>query len=428
MKWELVALEQLVDLADPGVWGPEDVECGVRILRSTNFRDDGSLDLGRTAFRSVPPVKRRQKTLESGDIILERSGGGPSQPVGRVCYFDGAEEPHLFGNFCQRLRPNPKLLEPRFLFWHLYYLHRSGGTRAYQRQTTGIRNLDFHGYLRHPVPLPQPSEQRRIVGILDQANRLCQLRSEAEEKAERLLPVLLTRILGRPETWPSDSDCKPLGSLASFVSGATPPKSVEAFWQGGVPWVSPKDMKTDFLSDSQDHVSEAAVQEANLRLIERGTTLLVVRGMILARTIPLAMNLTPVTINQDMKALLPKRESITGTYLWAALTVARQQLRSLVRTAGHGTRKLDTPDLMQFRVPLPTPDQTQKVSSVVETHRHLVESREKGALATNRLFRLLLSRAFSGSLTSAWRESEGAEVLEENSRNDSCSDHMEGVA
>lgn len=428
MKWELVALEQLLDLADPGVWGPKDAEYGVRILRSTNFRDDGSLDLGRTALRSVPAVKRCQKTLESGDIILERSGGGPSQPVGRVCYFDGAKEPHLFGNFCQRLRPNRKLLEPRFMFWHLYYLHRSGGTRAYQRQTTGIRNLDFHGYLRHPVPLPQLSEQRHIVGILDQAIRLCQLRAEAEEKAEGLLPVLLTRILGRPETWPGDSDCKPLGSLTSFVSGATPPKSVEDFWQGGVPWVSPKDMKMDFLSDSQDHVSESAVQETNLRLIERGSTLVVVRGMILARTIPLAINLSPVTINQDMKALLPKGEPVTGTYLWAALTVARQQLRGLVRTAGHGTRKLDTPDLMQFRIPLPTPDQIQQVNSAVETHRHLVESRQKGALAINRLFRLLLSRAFSGSLTSAWRESQAAELLEESSRDHGRSGQTESVA
>lgn len=427
MKWEPVALEQLLDLADPGVWGSKAAEDGVRIVRSTSFRDDGSLDLGKSALRSVPAFKRRQKTLESGDIILERSGGGPSQPVGRVCYFDGAKEPHLFGNFCQRLRPNQRLLDPRFLFWHLYQLHRSGGTRMYQRRTTGIRNLDFPGYLRHPVPLPHLAEQRHIVGILDQANRLCQLRSEADEKTERVLPVLLTRILGRPETWLGASGCKPLGTLASFVSGATPSKSVEGFWQGSVPWISPKDMKTDFLSDSQDHVSEAAVQETKLRLIERGSALVVVRGMILARTIPLTINLSPVTINQDMKALLPKKEPITGTYLWAALTVAKQQLRSLVRTAGHGTRKLDTPDLMRFQIPIPDPDQIQQVSSAVETHRHLVEGRRKSALATNRLFRLLLSRAFSGSLTSVWRESQAAELLEESWRDHSGSGHMEGV-
>ena len=308
--------------------------------------------------------------------------------------------------------------EPRYLYY--YFLAQQIPSRGYSRHFRFLRETSVRWVPR--------SEQRHIVGILDQANRLLELRSEADEKGARVLPVLLTRILGRPETWRSDASCKPLGSLASFVSGATPPKSVAGFWQGGVPWVSPKDMKTDFLLDSQDHVSDAAVQKTNLRLVERGSTLVVVRGMILARTVPLAINLNPVTINQDMKALLPKKEPITGTYLWAALTVAKQQLRSLVRTAGHGTRKLDTPDIMQFRIPLPTPDQLQQVSSAVDTHRHLVESRQEGALAINRLFRLLLSRAFSGSLTSVWREGQAAELLEEGSRDHIGSGHMEGVA
>ncbi len=313
----------------------------------------------------------------------------------------------------------------RYLAWCLSH-HARQITRL--AGSTTFKEVTKRSLRRFLIPMPPPPEQRRIVEILDQVDRLRQLRTEADEKAERVLPVLLTRILGRPETWLGDAGCEPLGSLASFISGATPSKSVQGFWQGDVPWVSPKDMKVDFLSDSQDHVSDAAVKETNLRLIERGNTLVVVRGMILARTIPLAINLNPVTINQDMKALLPSREPITGTYLWAALTVARQRLRGLVRTAAHGTRKLDTPDLMQFRIPLPTPDQIQQVSSAVETHRHLVESRQKGALLTDRLFRLLVSKAFSGSLTSVWRQNQAAEVLEESSRGHSCSGHMEGVA
>ncbi len=328
--------------------------------------------------------------------------------------------------FCV-LRANRQVLEPRYLYYRVtapdFVAELSSKVRGASYPAVSDRDVK-----NLKIELPSVSEQRRIVTLLDQANRLRQLRSEADERAERVLPVLLTRILGRPETWLGDSGCKPLGSLASFVSGATPPKSVEGFWQGGVPWVSPKDVKADFLPDSQDHVSDAAVRETNLRLIEPGSTLVVVRGMILARTVPLAINLNPVTINQDMKALLPKAEPITGAYLWAALTVAKQQLRGLVRTAGHGTRKLDTPDLMQFRIPVPTPDQTQQVRSAVDTHRHLVKSRQKGALAINRLFRLLLSRAFSGSLTSVWREGQAAELLEESSRDHTCSGHMEGVA
>ncbi len=307
--------------------------------------------------------------------------------------------------------------EPRYLYYYL--LARRIPSRGYSRHFRLLRETSIRW-----VPLP---EQRHIVGILDQAYRLCDLRAEANAKADRILPALLVRVLGHPANWHTDPRCEPLEELATPVSGATPSKRVEAFWQGSVPWVSPKDMKVEFLSDSQDHVSEAAIHETNLNVIEQGSALVVVRGMILARSVPLAINMTPVAINQDLKALVPRTEEITGTYLWAALTAAKPQLKSLVRTAGHGTRKLDTPDLMQFRIPCPDPDQIRQVSSAVENHRQLVERRRESALAMNRLFTLLLNKAFDGSLTAAWREAHPA-VLREDAHDRHLAGPMEGVA
>ena len=293
--------------------------------------------------------------------------------------------------------------EPRYLYYYL--LTQQIPSRGYSRHFRLLRETSVRWVPR--------LEQRHIVGILDQANRLCDLRAKANAKAGRILPALLVRVLGSPANWHTDPCCEPLGELASPVSGATPSKRVEAFWQGSIPWVSPKDMKVEFLSDSQDHVSEAAVQETNLNLIDRGSALVVVRGMILAHSVPLAINLTPVAINQDLKALVPRTEEVTGTYLWAALTAAKPQLKSLIRTAGHGTRKFDTPDLMEFRIPRPDPDQIRQVSAAVETHRQLVERRRESALSLNRLFTLLLNKAFDGSLTAAWREAHPAVLCED---------------
>lgn len=307
--------------------------------------------------------------------------------------------------------------EPRYLYYYL--LAQQIPSRGYSRHFRLLRERSVRWVPR--------LEQRHIVGILDQANRLRDLRARANAKADRILPALLVRALGSPANWHSDRCCEPLGELATPVSGATPSKRVEAFWQGSVPWVSPKDMKVEFLSDSQDHVSEAAIQETSLNLIERGNALVVVRGMILARSVPLAVNLTPVTINQDLKALVPRTEGVTGTYLWAALTAAKVQLKSLVRTAGHGTRKLDTPDLMAFRIPRPDPDQIREISSIVETHRQLVERRRESELSLNRLFTLLSTKAMDGSLTAAWRETHAA-VLPEDSHDRHLAGPMEGVA
>lgn len=398
---------------------------------TSTFRYVDIAGIDRVAKTIKPPLvlqgaeapSRARKVIRGGDVLVSTVRPNLNAVALVPKELDGEI---ASTGFCV-LRANRQVLEPRFLYYRVtapdFVAELSSKVRGASYPAVSDRDVK-----NLKIAIPSVSEQRRIVSLLDQANHVRQLRSDADDKAERVLPVILTRVLGPSEAWLGDSDCEPLGTLVSFVSGATPPKSVEGFWQGDVPWVSPKDMKTDFLSDSQDHVSGAAVQETNLRLIERGSALVVVRGMILARTVPLAINLSPVTINQDMKALLPKREPITGTYLWAALTVAKRQLGSLVRTAGHGTRKLDTPDLMRFRIPLPSADQIEQVSSMAEAHRRLVENRQKGALAMNRLFRLLLSRAFSGSLTSAWRERETAELLKKSSRNHGCAGNMEGVA
>lgn len=430
MNWSTPPLKHLLLAAGSGTWGrpPEGSEPAYPVLRSTNIQD-GRLQFDSTPLRSVSEKAASEYLLKLGDILVTTSSGSPSL-LGKNAIVEelpGHGGKFVFSNFTWRLRPDPKVLVPKYLYYFLNSPRARAELARIQSTTSGLRNLDTKSYLIQPVPLPTLPEQHRIIEILDQADRLRRLRTEADAYTDGVLPAILVRVLGSPANWHTDPRCEPLEELAIPVSGATPSKRVGAFWEGSVPWVSPKDMKVEFLSDSQDHVSEVALQETNLKLIEQGSALVVVRGMILARSVPLAINLSPVTINQDMKALEPRTEEVTGTYLWAALTAAKAQLKNLVRTAGHGTRKLDTPDLMEFRIPRPDPDQLRQVSSVVETHRQLVERRRESELSLKRLFTLLLAKAFDGSLTAAWREAQATALLED-SHGSQIAGPMEGVA
>ena len=100
-------LADLLDLCDSGVWGNEEPASGMSVLRSTNFRNDGTLNFENLALRAIEPAKRVSKLLSRGDLLLEKSGGGPSQPVGRVVLFNGDGLPHTFGNFIARLGRSP---------------------------------------------------------------------------------------------------------------------------------------------------------------------------------------------------------------------------------------------------------------------------------------------------------------------------------
>jgi len=103
-----------------------------------------------------------------------------------------------------------------------------------------------------------------------------------------------------PEHW----DLVPLKHLCDFSGGGTPTKENLNYWTNGtIPWVSPKDMKSFYITQTQDYITERAIQESSTNYVEAGTLLMVVRSGILQRTIPIAINQIRVTMNQDMKAL-----------------------------------------------------------------------------------------------------------------------------
>nr|QQZ50549.1 restriction endonuclease subunit S [Phenylobacterium glaciei] len=109
----------------------------------------------------------------------------------------------------------------------------------------------------------------------------------------------------------------PLADLCRIMSGGTPPKSESRYWTGDIPWVSGKDMKSPRLVDSIDHVSPEAVG-AGTRIAPAGAVFLLVRGMGLAKDLPIAVATRDMAFNQDIKALVPN-ELGTGAFLRAAI-------------------------------------------------------------------------------------------------------------
>ena len=363
---------------------------------------EGTRYVTRTAEAVTEAGKAKSVFVGPGTLLLSNSASVGRPVITKIgaCIHDG----------WLVLDQLAQSVDQSYLYWALT-AHRERLIRLAPSGTQA--NLNTGIVATFSIPIPDLSEQRRIVDILDQAEHLRRLRVEADAKGNRILPALVTRVLGNPGTWEPGPHCRPLENLVRPVSGATPSKKTGRFWVNDMPWITPKDMKRDFLSDSKVHVSRAALDETNLKIIEQGSALIVVRGMILARNVPVALNLCPITINQDMKALIPKTKDVTGAYVWAALRLAKERLRALVRTAGHGTRKLDTPDLMQFSIPLPNSEQLKQVKFIVTNHRLSLERRQESKRLIDRLFAVTLKKAFDGSLTSAWRETHLNELLQE---------------
>lgn len=175
--WDCMPLRELCDFHN-GLWtgknGPFET---ATVIRNTNFTPDGRIDLSDVAVLQVEARHLAKRRLRKGDIIIEKSGGGPKQPVGRVVLFELDAAGYSFSNFTSVIRvKNPKTLDPAYLHRVLHWWYVNGLTEPLQRRSTGIRNLDFDAYKNLEVPVPLLDEQKHIVakleGLLDATNTL----------------------------------------------------------------------------------------------------------------------------------------------------------------------------------------------------------------------------------------------------------------
>lgn len=157
-----------------GLWKTDDNDSiNVSVIRSTEFSDYGTICFDK--LEPIPVKKTQYKTrkLIPSDIIIERSGGGPDQPVGRVCYFEERYGEYSFSNFtsCIRVTDNNVIL-PKYLFYFLDYYWELGGTDRIQNQTTGIRNLDYELYKMIKIPMLSREGQKQAISVIDKIQNI----------------------------------------------------------------------------------------------------------------------------------------------------------------------------------------------------------------------------------------------------------------
>ncbi len=191
----------------------------------------------------------------------------------------------------------------------------------------------------------------------------------------------------------------PLGELCTILSGGTPSKANPAFWKGDIPWVSGKDLKKPRLADVVDHISADGLVDGS-RLAPAGSVLLLVRGMGLAKDLPVSVALRPMAFNQDVKALVPKRD-VSGAFLRAAIYHAKDQLLSRIVPSAHGTMTLNLDDIETLRIPVP--DQSEDSEQVATALELLMQAADTSDAEVDRalaLKQVTMSALFTRGLRS----------------------------
>ena len=202
-RWKTGTFSDLIVSTLGGDWGKE-TETGnyteqVYCVRGADIPEVNVGNKGKMPIRYILPKNFRTKQLCAGDIVVEISGGSPTQSTGRVAsisqsLLDRYDKGMVCTNFCRALKP--KHGYSMFVYYYWQYLYDKGVFFLYENGTTGIKNLDIKGFLNSEEISIPPQE------LVKQFDEVCQAyfsqifkNGISSEKLSETRDLLLPRLI-----------------------------------------------------------------------------------------------------------------------------------------------------------------------------------------------------------------------------------------
>ncbi|GMO01108.1 restriction endonuclease subunit S [Parageobacillus thermoglucosidasius] len=337
-------------------------------------------------------------------------------------------------------------IDSRFAAYFLFTVAEDLKRKAIGATIKGIKTKDLDD-LR--FPLPPLVEQKRIVEKLDyslniidkiekdlaKAKELLKKRHESllqkafrgelvkrEENDQSTLDLLNIKVSSNtdennPYDIPENWVWLELGDCGVITGGGTPSKKVPSFWNGNILWVSPKDMKREKINDTEDKITELAIEKSSVKLIPKNSVLFVVRSGILRHSLPVAINDVELTVNQDIKAITP-HEFINVSYLFYAFKCFEKSWLQEASKIGATVESLDMEKVKKLKVPVPPLSEQLKIierlEKEFEKEKAIVQSIERAEEKLQKMRQSLLQKAFRGELVEQRpEEGTGLDLLKE---------------
>lgn len=256
-------------------------------------------------------------------------------------------------------------------------------------------------------------EQQKIATILSTLDRTIEATQKLIDKEKMVKKGLMADLLthgideqGRirsPQTHtyvesplemiPQGWEVKMLGKLVDIVGGGTPARDVDDYWKkGSIPWVTVKDLHNKLeISDSEEKITEFGLKNSAANLIPPQNIITPTR-MSIGRFF---INSVPITINQDLKALKPKKTVFPLFLLWNLL-----QYGTKLEALGTGTtvKGITLPDLKNLQLPVPPLPEQQKIATILSAQDRKIETEETNLAKLQNLKKGLMGDLLSGKV------------------------------
>ena len=278
-------------------------------------------------------------------------------------------------------------IDLKYLYYLIKYLDLG-------KSNTGatIPHIYFKDYKKRKVKVREYSEQKHIGQILELIDSHLRTYKKVLEQYDLLIKSRFVDMFGDPVLNEKGWNLTSLESVCQFIyGGGTPSKKIKEYYMGTIPWVTSKDMKSDIIVDSIEHITQEAIDNSSTKIIPPESVLIVIRSGILKHTLPVCINKSKVTINQDLKALVLD-ERCKGIYLQYLLKALEKDILSGVRAVTADNIEFNS--LKKREIPIPPIDIQIKFSQMVNQINKLKSDVQKSIDETQLLMDSLMQEYF----------------------------------
>ena len=371
-----------IDQFIAGDWGEEtcsnETPCAVTCVRGADIIPISEYNFSAIPIRYITQQSYLKKRLQVGDIIIEKSGGSPTQSTGRVSFVSqdllDSVGPVVCSNFCTAFRVK-KGWNPLYVYYYFQFIYNLGLFFNFEGKTSGLKNLQLDAaFAAIPIDDVSESTQNKIVAVLQGLEKKITINRRINQNLEAMAKQLYDywfvqfdfpneegkpyKSSGGEMVWnkklkrdiPALWKTKVIEDIADVYNGATPSTVNEQNYGGDIVWITPKDLsdqKQKFVYQGERNISQAGYNSCSTHLLPPNTILMSSRAPIGL----LSIAKTELCTNQGFKSFVPKAENIS-TYLYYYLNIHIKQIEQL----GTGTtfKEVSREDVLKFPILKPS--------------------------------------------------------------------------
>lgn len=304
-------LSEIIESFIPGDWGEESFSSespnAVRCVRGADIVPIWNSDYDHIPVRYISNRSFANKQLKVGDIIIEKSGGSPTQSTGRTAFVSEeliSNATHLVcTNFCTAFRIKPGW-NPKYVYYYLQHLYNNDVFFNFEGKTSGLKNLQIENAFDNATITQFPIEkQNQIVEVLDNLDLKIALNRAINRNLEAFAKQLYDYWFvqfdfpdenGRPYkssggkmVWdeklkrniPQNWECVKIQEIAKTYSGGTPTSSKSEYYENGtVPWINSGELNNAYITNTSNFITELGLKESSAKLYPKNTILVALYG------------------------------------------------------------------------------------------------------------------------------------------------------